>query len=124
MNGYYHFLFKENIIGTWISKPDEIGMIFRHILVKARDAFTENISTGTDCRFEHVEISISNFSFFIVLGSPCGMLLYDRCRGKAGVVKREIGCHGIITGLWLFTQRCAGSRSGEGNQTDECSPFF
>lgn len=42
MKGYYHFLFKENIIGTCISKPDEIGMIFRHILVKARDAFTEN----------------------------------------------------------------------------------
>lgn len=42
MKGYYHFLFKENIIGTCISEPDKIGMIFRHILVKARDAFTEN----------------------------------------------------------------------------------
>lgn len=37
--GYYHF--KENI-GTCISKPDKIVMIFRHILVTARDAFTEN----------------------------------------------------------------------------------
>lgn len=99
MKGYYYFLFKENIIGICIFKFDEIGMIFRYILVKVRDVFIENISIGIDCRFEYVKIFILNFLFFIVLGFLCGMLLYDRCRGKVGVVKREIGCYGIIIGL-------------------------
>lgn len=64
MNGYYYFLFKENIIGICIFKFDEIGMIFRYILVKVRDVFIENISIGIDCRFEYVEIFILNFFYY------------------------------------------------------------